>query len=97
MFKGIFGDMFDFNHDGKMDDFEKSAAFATFMSMLEEEKKNKIKKSDISLSDNENENEDIETELEAEGLDYDELSFMDEDERNEILEDCGLDPDDYDF
>ena len=55
MFKGIFGDMFDFNHDGKMDDFEKSAAFATFMSMLEEEKKNKIKKSDISLSDNENE------------------------------------------
>ena len=43
MFKGIFGKMFDFNHDGKLDDFEKSAAFATFMSMLEEEKKRKIK------------------------------------------------------
>ncbi len=95
MFKSIFRDMFDFNHDGKMDDFEKSAAFATFMSMLEEEKKNKVKNSDISLSDDES--EDTETELEAEGLDYDELSFMDEDERNEILEDCGLDPDDYDF
>lgn len=95
MFKSIFGKMFDFNHDGKLDNFEKSAAFATFMSMLEEEKKNKVEKSDVSLSDDEN--EDIETELEAEGLDYDELSFMDEDERNEILEDCGLDPDDYDF
>ena len=95
MFKDIFGKMFDFNHDGKLDDFEKSAAFATFMSMLEEEKKNKIKKSDIDLSDNEN--EDIETELEADGLDYDELSFMDEDERKDILEECGLDPDDYDF
>ncbi|MGN0026209.1 MAG: hypothetical protein ACI33I_04305 [Clostridium sp.] len=95
MFKDIFKEMFDFNHDGKMDDFEKSAAFATFMSMLEEENKNKIKKSDIYSSDGES--EDIEAELEAEGLDYDELSLMDEDERNEILEDCGLDPDDYDF
>lgn len=91
MFKDIFKEMFDFNHDGKMDDFEKSAAFATFMSMLEEENKNKIKKSDIYSSDGESED------IEAEGLDYDELSFMDEDERNEILEDCGLDPDDYDF
>ena len=35
MFKGIFEKMFDFNHDGKLDDFEKSAAFATFMGMLE--------------------------------------------------------------
>ena len=31
------------------------------------------------------------------GLDYDELLFMDEDERIEALEDAGLDPDDYDF
>ena len=95
MFKSVFEKMFDFNHDGKLDDFEKSAAFATFMGMLEEEKKNKAKKSDIELSNYEN--EDMESELEAEGLDYDELSFMDEEERNEILEDCGLDPDDYDF
>lgn len=36
-------------------------------------------------------------ELEMAGLDYDELSFMDEDERREALEDAGLDPDDYDF
>ncbi len=95
MFKGIFEKIFDFNHDGKMDDFEKSAAFATFMNMLDEEEKKKVNKSDVSLSDNED--EDIETELEDEGLDYDELSFMGEDERNEILEEHGLDPDDYDF
>ena len=38
-----------------------------------------------------------EDELETAGLDYDELSFMDEDERIEALEDAGLDADDYDF
>ncbi len=31
------------------------------------------------------------------GLDYDELEFMDPDERREVLEDAGLDPDDFDF
>lgn len=36
-------------------------------------------------------------ELEAAGLDYMDLSLMDQDERREILEDAGLDPDDYDF
>lgn len=42
--------------------------------------------------------EDEETaEVDACGLDYDELAFMDEDERNTILEENGLDPDDYDF
>ncbi len=38
-----------------------------------------------------------EDELENAGLDYDELSCMDEDERRGALEDAGLDPDDYDF
>ena len=45
----------------------------------------------------EDEDEDLMDELESAGLDYDELSFMDEDERRETLEDAGLDPDDYDF
>ena len=31
------------------------------------------------------------------GLDYDELKFMDPNERREVLEDAGLDPDDFDF
>ena len=30
------------------------------------------------------------------GLDYDELEMMDPAERREVLEDAGLDPDDYD-
>lgn len=42
--------------------------------------------------------EDEETaDIESCGLDFDELSFMDEEERNMILEENGLDPDDYDF
>ena len=36
-------------------------------------------------------------ELEMAGLDYDDLSYMDEGERREAFEDAGLDPDDYDF
>lgn len=37
------------------------------------------------------------TELEEAGLDLEELEFMDDDERREILEAVGLDPDDFDF
>ncbi len=33
----------------------------------------------------------------AAGIDLEELEFMDDDERRAILEDAGLDPDDYDF
>ncbi len=38
-----------------------------------------------------------ESELEDNGLDANELEFMDDDERREAIEDAGLDPDDYDF
>ena len=31
------------------------------------------------------------------GIDRFDLEFMDEDERREVLEDAGLDPDDFDF
>lgn len=34
---GIFGDLFDFNNDGKMDAFEKAAEFGAFMQMIESE------------------------------------------------------------
>lgn len=40
---GLFGNLFDFNHDGKLDGFEKAAEFATFMSMLDEEEKRRKK------------------------------------------------------
>ena len=35
--------------------------------------------------------------LEAAGLSYEELLLMDEDERREVLEAAGLDPDDFGF
>ena len=40
---------------------------------------------------------DFETNVMAAGLDVSELEFMDPDERAEVLEKAGLDPDDYDF
>lgn len=41
--------------------------------------------------------EETATEFELSGLDADELEFMDPDERREVLEEAGFDPDDYDF
>ena len=32
---GLFGDFFDFNKDGKMDGFEKTAEFLAFMQLTE--------------------------------------------------------------
>ena len=34
---GFFGNMFDFNHDGKLDGFERTADFVAFASMMEDE------------------------------------------------------------
>ena len=36
---GLFGDLFDFNHDGKLDGFERAAEFAAFASMFDESKR----------------------------------------------------------
>lgn len=41
--------------------------------------------------------EEVFSELEFAGVDSEELEFMDEDERREILEEAGLDPNDFDF
>ena len=84
---GLFGDMFDFNGDGEMDSFERAAEFAFLDEMMNDEE------------------EEEETELELSGLDPDELEFMDPDElefmdpdeRREVLEEAGLEPEDYDF
>lgn len=84
---GIFGNMFDLNRDGKLDSMERAMEFMVFNKVTE-------KNYDEGYDDFD---EDIEDELKMAGLDYDELLFMDEDERIEALEDAGLDPDDYDF
>jgi len=77
---GIFGKMFDFNRNGKLDAFERAMEM-DFLSSLEHEEED-----DEQL-----------TELEMAGIDPGELEYMNESERREILEDAGLDPDDYDF
>lgn len=84
MDKGFFGGLFDFNHDGELDPMERAMDFMAFDEMMKD-------------LDGSSEDEDLVDEIESAGLDYDELSFMDEDERREALEDAGLDPDDYDF
>ena len=78
-----FDRMFDFNRDGRLNAFERDAQFQFI-----DEKRGK---SDLFGDDNE-------TDVFAEaGLDYDDLEFMDPEERREVLEDAGLDPDEFDF
>ena len=78
-----FDKMFDFNRDGKLDNWERAAQFQFMDKMLSE---------DSSSSDY----DDSDVFGDA-GLDYDELEMMDPDERRGALEDAGLDPDEYDF
>lgn len=79
---GLFGNMFDMNHDGEVDLFEQAMELEFIDSIVNK--------------GYEDDDEEL-TELELAGLDPVELEFMDEDERREALEDVGLDPDDYDF
>ena len=39
---GLFGDLFDFNNDGKLDSFEKAAEFGAFMQMFDCEKNDEL-------------------------------------------------------
>lgn len=73
---GFFGEIFDFNNDGKLDGLERAADFGMFMNMVDSAK---------------------EDELESAGLDMVELDLMEEHERISVIEDAGLDPDDFDF
>lgn len=87
MSKGIFGSMFDFNRDGEMSIGERAAEVA-FLQQLMDESEEEEKAEAI---------EDARAKIECEGLDYDELSMMDELDRADELEAAGLDPDDYEF
>lgn len=40
--KGLFGSLFDFNGDGKMDAFEKAAEFGMFMQTIDSEKNDEL-------------------------------------------------------
>lgn len=87
---GLFGNMFDMNHDGKMSGFERAMEFHFMEEMLRNEHTG-------GSSEYEDDDDEVLTELELAGIDPEELEFMDDDERCEVLEEAGLDPDDYDF
>ena len=76
-----FGGLFDVDGDGSLDAGE--TAFS--LMMMDEE-----------LTDEGAEDEDSELEL-ATGYSRDDLELMDAEERAEILEDAGYEPDDFDF
>ena len=76
---GIFGSLFDFNGDGKLDALERGMEFMAFQQIMGGGSGDEIDA------------------LEAAGLSYEELLLMDEDERREVLEAAGLDPDDFEF
>lgn len=74
-------DWMDFNDDGIIDDYEMMTV------------------DDMFYGDRDDDDKDDDFEFDAimAGLDVDELEFMDPDERAEVLEKAGLNPDDYDF
>lgn len=79
-----FEKMFDFNRDGHLDTVERALQYQ----FLDEMNRS------ATEDGYDNDDEDV---FGTAGLDYDELEFMDPEERREVLEDAGLDPDDFDF
>ena len=51
----------------------------------------------VTYDDSENYNDDVEDVLNDAALDLFDLELMDDDERAEVLEDAGFEPDDFDF
>lgn len=43
---GLFGDLFDFNNDGKLDSFEKAAEFGAFIQMIDLEEQDEEENED---------------------------------------------------
>lgn len=90
--------MFDMNHDGKLGPLETSMKWATIAGVMDEclKQDNDADTYDSDFSFG-GVTDDQSDELEMAGLDPFELEWMDEEKRREVMEDAGLDPDDYDF
>ncbi len=82
---GGFDEMFDMDRDGVLDTIEEGIE-------TEYEPSGKFEWED---DDDEEEMDEIDEALDSIGYTREDLEFMDEDERAEILEDAGLDPDDW--
>lgn len=84
--------LFDFDGDGRLDDFETAAQYDYIDRMSR-----KNKKTNSFFDCGEDFDEEEEDVFGDAGLDYDDLECMNPWERREVLEDAGLDPDDFDF
>ena len=73
---GIFGGLFDFNHDGKMNAFERAAEFAFLDEMMQEEEKTEFEMTGLDADELEFMDPDERREaLEDAGLDPDDYDF----------------------
>lgn len=79
----LYDEDYDFDGDGKLNGYEYSIMDDEVFGTYD-------------VQDEDDEDDSVEDELSMFGLDVDELRYMDEDERRKVLEDEGLDPDDYD-
>lgn len=93
--KGLFGNLFDFNGDGKLDSFEKAAEFATFIELISESEKSTPNTADDSS--NIFDTTELEDALDDAGIDMLDFELMNDDERAGALADAGYDIDDFDF
>lgn len=95
---GFFGNMFDLNGDGKLDFSEQMMDAAAFMHLMQETEKEEAEDSSFGFSSSDTTDDEQEDELELlTGYTREDLEYMDEEYRNEVFEDCGLDADDYGF
>lgn len=92
--KDLFGEMFDFNHDGKLDSFERAAEFGAFMQIIDDGEKAETNESDSFSSVETDELSDALSDI---GLDRFDFELMDDAKKAEALEEAGLDPDDFDY
>ena len=75
----IFGDLFDLNHDGEMDAFEKAAEFGFLMDMMDAQKNDELTSAGLNPADLEDMGYFERREaLEDAGLDPDDYEFQGE-------------------
>ena len=55
---GLFGDMFDFDHDGEMDSFEKAAEFNFLEDLLEDERRERRREFSHIFDDDDEDDDD---------------------------------------
>lgn len=73
---GLFGDLFDFNGDGKLDAFEEAAEFGAFMNMVDSCQKDELTSAGLDIDKLDLMDDDERREaIEDAGLDPDDYDF----------------------